>query len=1224
MCDPVRGDKLFNEDRHLEPLPLPKFLTTELVDFLLQNAFSTQSLVLPDNLLVPSSNAIIYLGNLNNPEKYPPGDPNVLGPIQQNYRLYASGRYRLLFPLCIGTICHYVTIDVVFDLDSEDIFEHVVVYDSFASPQPVAEGTTVAEFLGGVQTFLLRFCFVERKNTKQYKVLRDDPHYILKNARYELCPRQKNGYDCGLFSFVVVLHLVLGVKPVFSQAEISSFRLAIYADLHGDGGGRTTQTRTSRSLTSEERRLRRICPSRMISFFSGLKKIKLESRVVQEVIVVDEEKKGNKELATEGNDADEITARKTENTGMQAEEFPHCSNDNDSSAEKKENTGMEVVEGEFPSDSHGGIATAAANIQEEPDVSDQKLHEQSPPHFCAYDSPTKSDIGEVAVDDEKSIAADVSDQKLQEESPPHFCAFDSPTKADIGEVADDDSPTKSDREEVAVDDKDSDGIDIMFLQLFFFRQDRLGSDEDSHEEEEEGTDDLVESTDTAFFSPDEEEEIENSNSNININNGNINKKGNDDDDSNGDGDSDGDNEDSDTEDENYSSSTAAREADDDDDDLEDFEDDCRALQDDLEQVEEEQPPEVPIADNRGQPELDDHGMIFDDFEEIYRRIDAYQEISGNRLKIVQSSGGGRLYQCASHHECTFKAKFGRIRLTDHLTCKTKHSCFFHSPTRTEGTADGRAEKGRVDRNMRKAHRMVAAVKAGDVSTADLMKAAETKLKVSVTYGQANQVLNRRNLGSASQTRLGYQLIIPYLNAFKGLNAGSHVAYERDNEYHLLRVFLCPGIMLEAMQVVRPVMSLDAAHMKTTRGGGTLYVASVKSACDHVFPVAVSLMVDNENKAGWTWFLENLRAALPILDQTHDSIEVVYKKFVFISDRQKGLVESLKEVFPDNHSCYCAIHITRNVEAKYGKKESKYVMPLARTFSRSYADALLAEMGGAARNYILQIEEPQWRSTAWLDDEALPPRYGFVSSNISESTNWMFDKARDVCWKSSVHIMLSTMVRRITKYSKEYAGKSGIVQSVVDQLSESWQKCAGMEVHPMNDEAGSLFTVFERRVNDFEELLGFNMNVTTKACDCGLWQDQGYPCVHAVAYFRSFRKMPFFQLLDTVDCKLTYENERLLFKKNIRTVCMDTLVRDGKTLPPKFLKRKAGRPKKRRYRKRCRQMAERAGREVKCGHCGQLGHNVRTCPAVTNREKKKKAATKSKNKGVKGIPELSLL
>jgi hypothetical protein len=84
------------------------------------------------------------------------------------------------------------------------------------------------------------------------------------------------------------------------------------------------------------------------------------------------------------------------------------------------------------------------------------------------------------------------------------------------------------------------------------------------------------------------------------------------------------------------------------------------------------------------------------------------------------------------------------------------------------------------------------------------------------------------------------------------------------------------------------MSLDAAHLKS-KWKGTLYIASVKTACDEIYPVAFAICNDNENASGWKWFLEHLRLSLPIFVNDHPLHEVQYKMFTFISDRQKGLI-----------------------------------------------------------------------------------------------------------------------------------------------------------------------------------------------------------------------------------------------------------------------------------------------------------------------------------------------
>ncbi|MFM8622575.1 MAG: SWIM zinc finger family protein [Holophagaceae bacterium] len=125
-----------------------------------------------------------------------------------------------------------------------------------------------------------------------------------------------------------------------------------------------------------------------------------------------------------------------------------------------------------------------------------------------------------------------------------------------------------------------------------------------------------------------------------------------------------------------------------------------------------------------------------------------------------------------------------------------------------------------------------------------------------------------------------------------------------------------------------------------------------------------------------------------------------------------------------------------------------------------------------------------------------------------------------------------------------------------------------------------------------------MNVETKCCDCGKWQDMGYPCIHSVAYFKEYRKSTCDEMLQEVEDFYTYESEKNIFGKNFKTVCIDSLKRDGETRPPNFRKRKsAGRPRKRRLRKRIRHVP--LLRENKCRHCGSTGHNVRTSKASKN-------------------------
>jgi SWIM zinc finger len=269
------------------------------------------------------------------------------------------------------------------------------------------------------------------------------------------------------------------------------------------------------------------------------------------------------------------------------------------------------------------------------------------------------------------------------------------------------------------------------------------------------------------------------------------------------------------------------------------------------------------------------------------------------------------------------------------------------------------------------------------------------------------------------------------------------------------------------------------------------------------------------------------------------------------------------------------------------------------------------MGPVAKAYVAQIDHSQWRSTAWLDDEALPPRYGIVTSNMSESANSMFEKARDMPWKTSVHIILSKMVERITIIGKRKLEKSGAVDHVSETLKGWWEHSVGFTVIPMKNSKADLclFTVVEQRNGlHAEESRSFNMNVRTKACDCGVWQEHGYPCIHGVAYFKGYKKYTFDDLLGEVNEEYTYKNDKMLFETNFLTVCLDKVVGDGKTLAPAAARRKAGRPKKKRFRKHSRlSQGSNTSSSVRCSCCGEQGHHLRPNPNPLQGNRCKKRA-----------------
>jgi hypothetical protein len=77
-----------------------------------------------------------------------------------------------------------------------------------------------------------------------------------------------------------------------------------------------------------------------------------------------------------------------------------------------------------------------------------------------------------------------------------------------------------------------------------------------------------------------------------------------------------------------------------------------------------------------------------------------------------------------------------------------------------------------------------------------------------------------------------------------------------------------------------------------------------------------------------------------------------------------------------------------------------------------------------------IEANIWRNTQWLKDESLPPHYGIVSTNISESSNAIYEDARKLPWLYCVDSILNHMSPHIATLCEKTEAKLVLFQNVV--------------------------------------------------------------------------------------------------------------------------------------------------------------------------------------------------
>jgi Transposase, Mutator family len=184
----------------------------------------------------------------------------------------------------------------------------------------------------------------------------------------------------------------------------------------------------------------------------------------------------------------------------------------------------------------------------------------------------------------------------------------------------------------------------------------------------------------------------------------------------------------------------------------------------------------------------------------------------------------------------------------------------------------------------------------------------------------------------------------------------------------------------------------------------MYLSTVKTGCNKIYTVAFAIERGNEWYDGWNTFLGHLKSSCPLLHIDHPlQPHNQYAYFTYVSDCDKGLLQALQNNFPKNHSTQCSIHIQHNVLTKsHPKNASTQVHEISKTFLYYQEEKMLEKihlLSPAAHDYLVGetgFEASKWRSTKWIRNKKLPPRYGITSTNISESSNLCTKKQVNYC------------------------------------------------------------------------------------------------------------------------------------------------------------------------------------------------------------------------------------
>ncbi|KAJ9542115.1 hypothetical protein OSB04_028621 [Centaurea solstitialis] len=418
-----------------------------------------------------------------------------------------------------------------------------------------------------------------------------------------------------------------------------------------------------------------------------------------------------------------------------------------------------------------------------------------------------------------------------------------------------------------------------------------------------------------------------------------------------------------------------------------------------------------------------------------------------------------------------------------------------------------------------------------------------------------------------------------------------------------RVYICLGLLKQGFKACqRDLLGLDGCFMKGPYPGQILTAVGVDP--NHgTYPLAYAVVEAETKKVlvhyytysllSWAWFLECLGDDLGLQRNSN---------FTFISDRQKGIVPAITQVFPSAEHRYCLRHIEENMKLRFkGKAFKEHLWQCAAASTVPMFNKAMDELkafNGSFHGWLRQIPPKHW-SKAYFTGRC---HCDIVLNNICEVFNAQLVNGRDKPIITALEYIRQYLMKKIVNVQKVIATHHGPLTPAATKMLDKikveavdydiiWNGGIEYEVSgPWQDQV--------------------IVNVQNKTCSCRHWELTGMPCKHAVAtiwymamngegaglseswahecyWLSTWKKVYDFKLSPINGPKLWPEND------------------SPTTLTPPKHHIQVGRPKKKRLRTTDDasqsvvkgSKISKAGTSVTCAKCHNKGHNSRTCKVI---------------------------
>ncbi|KAE8677751.1 MuDR family transposase isoform 2 [Hibiscus syriacus] len=263
---------------------------------------------------------------------------------------------------------------------------------------------------------------------------------------------------------------------------------------------------------------------------------------------------------------------------------------------------------------------------------------------------------------------------------------------------------------------------------------------------------------------------------------------------------------------------------------------------------------------------------------------------------------------------------------------------------------------------------------------------------------------------------------------------------------------------------------------------TLLAATAADGDDDVFPVAFSV-VDAETDENWYWFLLQLKSALSTSCPR-----------TFFADIQKGLRESISEIFKGSYHGYCLRYLTqqlvRDLKGQFSHEMKRLMIddlhnaalaPRPELF-QSYLESI-KKISLEAYNWVIQSEPQNWANAYFQG-----ARYNHMTSNFGEHFySWVSD-AHELPITHTVDVIRQKIMELIyTRRATSDQLLTRLTPCMEDRLEKEGMKVRTLQVLLTTE------SIFEVRGESTEIV-----DMDHWDCSCKGWQLSALPCCHAIA------------------------------------------------------------------------------------------------------------------------------